>query len=167
VKTPLQSEALLKRLQSAGVDFVLIGGVAATLYGASEPTVDLDVCVRFDLEHAQRLQQALLGLRIENAHNRARAGLPEDPKELVGFRNLYLNTELGRLDMLSEVQPLGELPRLKASAETFLLDESPIHIISLDDLITVKEFVRRPKDLLVATQLRAIRDRLRHGAAED
>ena len=163
MRTPLQSEALLKRLHQAGVDFVLIGGVAATLYGAAEPTTDLDLCVRFDLDNARRLLVALANLRIENAHNPTVKALPENPASLLGFRNLYLNTELGRLDMLSEVPPLGGLEQLKASAEIFLLEDRPIQIISLDGLIAVKEFVRRPKDLVVASQLKAIRDRLRSG----
>jgi hypothetical protein len=41
------------------------------------------------------------------------------------------------------------------------VDALPIRVISIDDLIAVKEHVRRPKDLEVSTELRAIRDALK------
>jgi hypothetical protein len=42
-----------------------------------------------------------------------------------------------------------------------LLQDGHHFVISLDDLIAVKEHVGRPKDLMVAAQLKAIRARLR------
>lgn len=39
---------LLHRLTNAQLDFIVVGGVAATIHGVSEPTRDLDVCIRLN-----------------------------------------------------------------------------------------------------------------------
>ena len=41
--TTLQLMQLLRRLNDAGVDFVVIGGVAAIAHGSARMTLDLDV----------------------------------------------------------------------------------------------------------------------------
>ena len=74
-------------------------------------------------------------------------------------KNLYALTDLGRIDFLGQVAPLGDLSRVLANATTFEIDGRAVRVISLDDLLTVKEHIRRPKDLEVAVELRAIRDR--------
>lgn len=39
---------LLRRLTDAHLDFIVVGGVAATIHGVAEPTRDLDVCIRLN-----------------------------------------------------------------------------------------------------------------------
>lgn len=51
----VQFRELLTRLLDAELDFVVVGGVAATLHGVSEPTRDLDVCIRLSPESWQRV----------------------------------------------------------------------------------------------------------------
>jgi predicted nucleotidyltransferase len=46
---------LLRRLVEHGVEFVLVGGMAAAAHGASIVTEDVDICIRFDLETLTRL----------------------------------------------------------------------------------------------------------------
>lgn len=48
-------EYVQKRIADAKVDFVVVGGVAATIHGVTLVTYDLDVCVRFDLETCTRI----------------------------------------------------------------------------------------------------------------
>ena len=38
---------LLRRLVEHGVEFVLVGGMAAAAHGASIVTEDVDICIRF------------------------------------------------------------------------------------------------------------------------
>jgi hypothetical protein len=52
---------LLRRLVEQRVDFVLVGGMAATAHGSSVVTEDVDVCTRFQLENLERLLKALEG----------------------------------------------------------------------------------------------------------
>ena len=53
---------LLKSLTDHHVDFVLIGGMAATVHGGSIVTEDVDVCTHFAKENVGRILAALAQL---------------------------------------------------------------------------------------------------------
>jgi hypothetical protein len=150
---------LLALLASAGVPFVVIGGVAAIAHGATTFTRDLDVLVPFDEDTLKRLLGALRDRDPRGALDPARRPLPTAPEAFAGFRNLYIQTDLGRLDLLGET-PLGDYATLAARAETIRLAGLDVQVIALDDLLSLKRALGRPKDLLVATELEAIRERL-------
>lgn len=40
---PQRNLALLERLTDAGVEFCIVGGIAAVLHGATRATIDLDI----------------------------------------------------------------------------------------------------------------------------
>jgi len=50
---------VIASLNQAGVDYVVVGGVALNLHGLLRATEDLDVFVRPDPENIERLRQAL------------------------------------------------------------------------------------------------------------
>jgi molybdopterin-guanine dinucleotide biosynthesis protein len=50
---------LLQRLCDADIDFVIVGGFAATLHGSSLVTRDLDVCAILSSENVAKLRDAL------------------------------------------------------------------------------------------------------------
>jgi hypothetical protein len=52
-------EATLKMLSERGVNFVVIGGYAATLHGSAYLTRDLDICYERTPENMERLVSAL------------------------------------------------------------------------------------------------------------
>jgi predicted nucleotidyltransferase len=147
---------LLRALDGAGLDFIVVGGVAATLHGVAEPTRDLDVCIRLGEESWRRVATVLAPLNPRFALTVDRRPIPLD--ELSSFKNLYALTSLGRVDFLGAVEPFGDFDVLLPRAEGCRVDDLTLKVISRDDLITVKEHVRRPKDLEVARALRALRD---------
>jgi hypothetical protein len=49
---------LLQRLSDAGIEFVVVGGVAAVLHGSSMVTRDLDVCAELNGENLRKLREA-------------------------------------------------------------------------------------------------------------
>lgn len=154
---PQQTEALLRLLQDAGIEFMLIGGVAAISWGATEFTRDLDVTMDFTLENVTRLMAALAPHRPKRLTRPDLPGIAERPEALVHFPSLLLVTELGRLDVLRDVPPLGRYLDFASRAVTVRAFERDHRLIALDDLIAIKKHVARPKDLIVAAQLEAIR----------
>jgi molybdopterin-guanine dinucleotide biosynthesis protein len=50
---------LLQRLCDAEIDFVIVGGFAATLHGSSLVTRDLDICAILNKENVGKLRDAL------------------------------------------------------------------------------------------------------------
>jgi len=156
----VQFRELLKRLVEAKLDFVVVGGVAATLHGVAEPTRDLDVCIRLSAESWHRVASVIGPLHPRFALTPDLRPITTELSKLDQYRNLYVLTDLGRLDFLGEVPPVGDIDHVALHAVAMKLDDLTVRVISVDDLLRVKEHVRRPKDLEVAAQLRAIRDAL-------
>src|SRR5689334_4567934 len=98
---------LVRRLVSARFDFVLIGGVAATLHGSALFTKDLDVAAPFTEENLARLLKALTGANPFFALAANKRDVTEDAQALTAYKNLYLGTDFGRLDVLGSVEPVG------------------------------------------------------------
>src|SRR5690242_15828772 len=96
-------EELLELLVRHEVQFVIVGGIAATVHGSARTTTDLDVVYSRDRANLERLVTALAPL---NPYLRdAPTGLPFhwDVATLRNGLNFTLITTLGDLDLLGEV----------------------------------------------------------------
>jgi predicted nucleotidyltransferase len=152
---------LLQALLSARVEFVVIGGVAAIAHGSSYFTKDLDVVAPLSVENCGRILSALTPFepRFYQAHGKPR--VDKSAELLAEFKNLYLSTTLGTIDLLGSLPPVGDYQRVLERAASQELYGAPCLVMSLDDLIAVKQHVGRPKDRAVEIELRAIRERLK------
>jgi hypothetical protein len=157
--TPLLD--LLKRLADAEVDCVVVGGMAATIHGVTSVTYDLDVCVCFDLETCQRILTALRDLDARHRMRPDRLPLSTDPSSFVGNRNLYVACSMGVVDFLGEISGVGGLRELKSQAPIVPLGDFSVRVMSLDQLITSKRAMSRPKDLRALVELELIRAKRR------
>lgn len=155
-----QTPRLLALLQEAGVDFIVIGGVAAIAHGAATLTRDLDVAAPLTLDNVTRLMSALRPYHPKHVTRPDLGEIAESIDRLCEFRLLLIDTDLGRLDVLREVEPLGGVESLR-SVEITMADGRQVRVLDLDQLIEVKAFVGRPKDRIVEQELRAIRERRR------
>jgi hypothetical protein len=153
-------KALLLRLRQHQVEFVIIGGICATMHGVTLVTTDLDVCCRFAPENLYRIQAAVMDLHA--FHRLAANRLPlELTDELCGrLKNLYLQTDWGKLDCLGEVAGVGDYETVLRHSVPFKLSYGEFRILSLDAAIASKEAVGREHDLAAVRQLRAIKERL-------
>lgn len=151
----IQFRELLGRLCRAELEFVVVGGLAAVLHGAAEPTRDLDVCIRLSPESWTKVHALLAPLHPRHALTPDRRPINLTAEEMNALKNLYVITDLGRIDFLGEVPPLGAIDALHVLR--LQVDTLEIRVLAIDDLIAVKEHVRRPKDLEVAAELRAIK----------
>lgn len=153
----LNAKTILQRLLENEINFVLVGGLAATMYGASTVTYDVDVCFDFSKENIKKLLGALADL-----HPRVRAqenwlGLQELPMDqLVQLKNLYLQTDCGGLDLLGSLVEIGGYDEVKRHSTEITLFDRPCRVLAIKDLIRVKENIGRPKDLQVALELKTI-----------
>jgi hypothetical protein len=150
------NRSMLTRLKEHEVHFVIIGGLCGVLHGLSLVTFDLEVCCPFSLENLQRLQDALSDLHLSD-----RLGTNKFPLEIIGDvpSRLCLQTDLGRLDCVSEVAGLGDYEAvLKNSApqDTGCGDFRMLHI---DALIVAKEAAGLEPDLVAVRLLRAIKEK--------
>ncbi len=140
-------KALLERLLKNNIDFVLVGGFASVLHGSTLVTQDLDICVAMTDEEIHKLRKALQDLNpIHRMNPNAQISFLEQPKDLRNIKNIYLRTNLGVLDIMSELPPIGNFEAIKINAIEIDLYGYKCKIIALEDLIKIKETMTRPKD---------------------
>jgi predicted nucleotidyltransferase len=154
-----KSPELLRVLLEAGVDFVLVGGVAAIAHGSATFTLDMDVVAPLTAENCERILRALGPYSPRFYQTPGSPRVTRTAKELSEFRNLYFDTTLGRIDLLGSLPPIGSYEKVASRAQATDVFGRACKIIHLDDLIEVKAFVGRPKDKMVELELRAIRTR--------
>ena len=150
--------ALVPLLVSNDVAFIIVGGAAATVYGSSRLTLDLDIVYARDSMNLERLVKALAssqpylrgappGLPFEWSVETLRKGL-----------NFTLTTTLGAIDLLGEIVGGGGYDELKAQTITVEVSGTECLCLSLERLIEVKRAAGRPKDLEAIAELEQILD---------
>lgn len=149
--------ALLELLVRRGVDFVVIGGIAAVLHGSPRNTRDLDVCFATDEGNFEALGNALLDLDATLRGVSDNVPFVADAATLRKVELLTLSTSRGPLDVM--VRPAGApaFNRLRRAAERQDLGAFSVLVASLEDLIAMKRASGRPKDLVDIEELEQIR----------
>jgi len=155
--------SLLLRLVRAGVDFVIVGGYAGVVHGCTYTTQDVDICCDFSPANLLALQEALSDLRPVHRMTPGRKPLELTAENAGQFKNLYLDTDLGHLDCLSEIQGLGGYDQVRQASVPVEVEGRPLRVLSIDALIVAKEAMNRPRDREAVRQLKAIRALRRQG----
>lgn len=149
---------LLRRMVAGQVEFVVVGGVAARVHGSAMMTLDLDVVLPFTAMNLARLMVALEGLHPRHRMTVGPSPVLETPEQLASSQPLHLATDSGPLDIYGSMPPVGDYERIASQAEIQTVVDFQVRFIALEDLITVKAHVGRPKDRHVELELRAIRE---------
>jgi hypothetical protein len=148
--------ALLRGLVEGGVDFVVVGGIAAVARGSAAFTQDLDISYAPDQENLDRLGRVLveLGARLRGVTD----DVPFIPagRTLKRTRVLTLETPIGPIDLLAQPDGAPDYGRLRARATLETIAGVDVRVASLDDLIAMKKAAGRPKDLVAVEELEAI-----------
>ena len=154
----IEFRAILHRLVSDGVEFVLIDGVAAIVLGAPIVSLDVDVVPEPSDENLNRLSEALLALHAE-VLGAGRVRDFGDGDWLRASRSWNFATDLWRLDILHAPAGVTGYAALAAEATNENVDGVMIMTASIEHLIAMKEAANRPKDQLSLPILRWLRDR--------
>ncbi len=151
-------ERLLRVLSDGNVEFIIVGGVAATVHGSSRLTSDLDIVYGRTRENLSRLVTALAP--FQPYLRGAPPGLPFrfDAETLHLGLNFTLTTTLGPLDLLGEVTGGGGYDQLIGRTITVSLFGIDCRCLDLETLIAVKRAAGRVKDLEAIAELESIRD---------
>jgi len=139
-------EAILDLFAAHGVEFIVVGGQAEILLGSSRTTFDVDFCYRRSADNLERLASALQELKPSLRGAPADLPFVIDAKSLALGSNFTLDTSLVPLDLLGWIEPIGPYEDLIDNAETYLYKGHELKVISLEDLIHVKQHIARPKD---------------------
>jgi predicted nucleotidyltransferase len=140
-----------------GVEFIVIGGQAETLMGSPRVTFDVDLCYRRSPENHERLASALKGLNVRLRNAPPDLPFVPDARTLGMGSNFTFQTSIVDLDMLGWVEPIGNYDELLKNCQTYPIGPLSVKVISLDDLIRIKQHIKRSKDIDSLYQLLAIK----------
>lgn len=152
----LDVERLLRVLVRNGVDFVVIGGIAAVLHGSARATFDLDICFATPPENLEHLGSALTELEARPR------GVPDDvpfvpdAATLRRIEVVTLSTIAGELDILRSPAGAPRYDVLARHADRVDIRGDEILVASVEDLMAMKTAADRPKDRADLAELEAI-----------
>lgn len=149
--------ALVARLAEAGVDFVVIGGIAVVAHGHIRTTRDLDITYATEQANLDALGHVLVDLDARLRGVTEVVPFIPDGRTLRVAELLTLETSQGALDLLAAPPGAPPYAELKQRAETIDVDGRMVAIASLDDLVAMKRAVGRPRDLEDIDALEEIR----------
>ncbi len=149
-------DSMLRGLSQAGVDYVVIGGIAMVAHGSARLTRDLDIVFGPDEDNLERLGQALieLGARLRGVDENV--SFVPDAATLAKVDLLTLETKLGWLDV--HRRPAGAPPyrTLRRRAERVDFGDFSVLVAAPEDLQAMKRSAGRPIDIADLDYLEAI-----------
>jgi hypothetical protein len=167
----LDETSIFQALDDHDVEYVVVGGSAAILWGAQRATRDVDCVARHTTENHRRLCDALrqMGnprLRIEGVDDEAAAELSKQllhPDFFARTAASTWRTDSGSIDVLSDIPDLDGQPvpygDLRARATFAPTGELRIPVASLADIIDSKTRANRAKDRDALPELHELRRR--------
>jgi hypothetical protein len=155
---PLDPGRILKTLDKHDVRFVLIGALAARLYGFPRLTADADITPADDRANVEKLARALRQLDAKIYTETIPEGLAFDCSTAMLQRTAMWNlvTKAGRIDVAFMPAGTTGYADLARGAETFEAYGVEFLVASLSDIIRSKEAANRPKDREDVAILRAM-----------
>jgi len=151
-------------LDKCGIRYVIVGGVALNLYGIPRTTVDLDLFVDLEEGNLKRFLECMegLGLRLLQPVDKDAILDSEERGRLRDEKNAIVLTFFNPKDptetvdfFIDEILPFGEVYGRRRVLEG---EGYRVSLISLEDLIRLKELSGREKDLYDLNILRRIKD---------
>ena len=161
------SEVLVGLLE-AGVDFILVGGLAAVIQGAPVTTMDVDIVHSQSPENIARLLAFLKS--VEAVHRRFDDKLIELKEEdLSGKGHVLLTTGIGAIDVLAVIEGGRSYEDLLEHTVNIDFRGHTLRVLDLKTLIELKKTSTDPKDkqrlLVLRETLRQLEEK--YGRGED
>lgn len=158
---PFKPEVILQTLNDEGVEYVVIGGLAAVIRGSEIPTRDVDVIPLRERANLDRLGRALTRLNARIRISGDPVATPIDGAFLEAMPlMLNLTTDAGDIDIaFAPAGPLIGYADWNANADSMPLSETlVIRVAALRDIIDSKRAANRPKDHVALPHLESLED---------
>jgi len=137
--------ALLEGLTTAGVEFILVGGLAAVIQGAPVTTMDADIVYRRTPENVGKLLAFLrsTGAIYRRPDNRIIEPMEDD---FSGMGHALFTTDLGPLDVLAFIEEGNTFEDLIGLTADIKFRGREIHVLDLKSMIELKRTSKDPVD---------------------
>jgi predicted nucleotidyltransferase len=161
--TDFRPQEILRVLDRHGVRYVLVGGLAAVLHGATHVTTDVDVVPEDAQANLERLSEALRELHARIRTTGEPHGIPFDHsvESLSRVRVWNLQTSMGDLDITFQPSGTRGYDDLRRDVVTMEIRGVEVPVASLADVVRSKEAAGRARDRAVLPALRELLARQR------
>jgi hypothetical protein len=150
-------QRILEVLDEHGVEYIVVGGVAAVLRGAPVTTFDIDALIKVDTANARRVTTALAALDARfREHPSALRPTLED---VLAGGHLLLTTDSGPLDVLGFIGGGKRYEDAAAHASVLQIGGVGVRVLDLDALIEDKKALGRAKDQATIAILESVLQR--------
>jgi hypothetical protein len=163
---PLQAGELIRLLDRHGVRYVVVGGLAATVHGATRVTFDIDLVPEWTNANLEGLASALqeAGAELRAPGARDQISFTVDARSLLQFEVSTWRTRLGDLDVIIGTPTatrgvLAGYETLAPRAARRVAFGVTILVADLDDVIESKQALGRETDLVALPELHRLRAR--------
>ena len=156
---------ILKELENRKIKYLAIGGVAVNLYGYNRITNDLDIILSFEEKNVNIFVELMNNLGLKPK-------VPVDPNELANLEKREFWKNERNMKVFSFFNPNNEQEVVDVMIQDYInYDEAlknsklmkdedlSIPVISIDDLIKLKEISGRGRDLADIKILKKLKER--------
>ena len=149
-------QTLIGALAGGEVEFMIVGGLAATVHGSARLTQDIDVVYARDDANLACLAESLAP--FAPYPRGAPPGLPFEwsARTLKRGLNFTLTTTVGDIDLLGEITGGGGYADLLPHTIEIELFSHRCRCLDLESLIRTKRAAGRPRDLQMLAELEAL-----------
>lgn len=159
-------DEVLRALAIGGVEFIVVGGVAAAAHGSPRATQDVDIVYRRTDANIALLVETLG--RYQPYLRGAPPGLPFrfDKETVRSGLNFTLVTQLGWIDLLGEIAGGGKYEELLPHSIEISAFGVSCRVLDLEALIHAKRAAGRVKDFEAIAELEVLQKRRQATKAE-
>jgi predicted nucleotidyltransferase len=149
-------DELLRRLATADVEFVVVGGLAVNAWGVVRGTKDVDVVVAPDTENLKRVAKVAVAAGGHVQQGEALLGTPISiASALASGEQVAIETDLGRLDVVQGLDGVPSYEEMRPRASEAEILGVTVAVCSVEDLRAMKRAAGRTRDLADLEDLEA------------
>ena len=160
-------EDILRDFKKQKVKYILVGGLAVNLHGALRHTADLDILVEMSDENLKKVIQTLKkkGYRVRQPVDPMGMAVKEIREDWIREKNMkafnfYKDGELKEVDIIIR-SPIS-YEKAKRGSVRVQAGDLTLPVMSINDLIRMKQKAGRAVDLLDVSELKIIRKLKKH-----
>ncbi|MEM7552154.1 MAG: nucleotidyltransferase [Bacteroidota bacterium] len=148
----MEYSRLFEALYKSDIKYLICGGLAVNIYGIPRMTADIDLIIEFEKEN---IDTFLKIIKTQDYHQLIPVPLTEllDPqkrKQLVDEKNLiaysFYNSNSAHMNLDVIVDFPETFENLWSRKEIRNIDNFKVNLLSLEDLIMIKEKTKREQD---------------------
>ena len=157
---------IIQELEKRKIKYLVIGGVAVNLHGYSRVTNDLDLMISFEKENIAKFIELVNALgytpkapvELKEFADSAKRETWKKEKNMQVFSVRNPNDEFEYIDVM--IQDHIDFEEAYKNRQIYADDKISVSVISIDDLISLKELAGRGRDLLDMKILRKLKEQL-------